>query len=73
MYGEGLRLIACWDCGFESRRGTWFSVSCECVLCQVEVSATGRSSVQRSPSDCGCGIVCDVETSVMRRTWPALG
>jgi hypothetical protein len=28
-------------------------VSCECLCCQVEVSATGRSLVQRSPTDCG--------------------
>jgi hypothetical protein len=33
-------------------------VRCEC--CQVEVSATGRSLVQRSPTDCGCVTVCDL-------------
>ena len=34
--------------------GTWTSVCCECcVCCQVEVSATGWSLVQRSPTDCG--------------------
>jgi hypothetical protein len=27
-------------------------VSCEFLCCQVEVSATGRSLVQRSPTDC---------------------
>jgi hypothetical protein len=26
---------------------------CECLCCQVEVSGTGRSLVQRSPIDCG--------------------
>jgi hypothetical protein len=31
----------------------WFFVSCECLCCQVEVSATGRSLVQMSPTDCG--------------------
>jgi hypothetical protein len=31
----------------------WMFVSCECLCCQVEVSATGRSIVQRSPNDCG--------------------
>jgi hypothetical protein len=31
---------------------------------------TGRSLVQRSPTDCG---VFDLETSRMRRPWPALG
>jgi hypothetical protein len=27
-------------------------VCCECLCCQVEVSATGRSLVQMSPTDC---------------------
>jgi hypothetical protein len=29
------------------------------ICCQVEVSATGRSLVERSPTDCGCVTVCD--------------
>jgi hypothetical protein len=33
--------------------GSWMFVSCECLCCQVEVSATVRSLVQRSPTDCG--------------------
>jgi hypothetical protein len=33
--------------------GAWMFVSCECLCCQVEVSATGRSLVQRSHTDCG--------------------
>jgi hypothetical protein len=28
-------------------------VSCVCLCCQVEISATGRSPVQRSPAKCG--------------------
>jgi hypothetical protein len=36
------------------------------VLCQVEVSATDRSRVQRNPTDCGV-FVCDLETSTMGR------
>ena len=50
--------------------GAWMSVCCEC--CQVKVSATGRSLVQRSPTDCGVSL-CDQETSRIRRPWPALG
>ena len=40
--------------GLRVRRqlGSWMSVSCHCCFCQVEVSATGRSLVQRSPTDC---------------------
>jgi len=36
------------------------------VCCQVKVSATGRSLVQRSPTECGVS-ECDVEASEMRR------
>jgi hypothetical protein len=39
----------------------WMSVCCEC--CQVEVSATGWSLVQRSHTDCGVSKVCDREVS----------
>ena len=56
VYGEGLRPVACCGCGFESRRVH----GCLCVLsivcCQVEVSASGRSAVQRSPTDCGVSL-----------------
>jgi hypothetical protein len=42
------------------------------VCCQVEVFATGRSLVQRSPTDCSV-ILCDLESSEIRRLWPPLG
>ena len=39
--------------------GAWMPVSCECfVCCEVQVSARGRSLVQRSPIDCACVCVC---------------
>ena len=34
--------------------------------CQVEVCATSWSLVQRSHTDCGCVVVCDLEISRMR-------
>jgi hypothetical protein len=49
------------------------SVCCEVVRCQVEVSATGRSLVQRSPTECSvcvCLIECDLATSKRRRLRP---
>jgi hypothetical protein len=50
--------------------GEWMNVSCECcVRCQVEVSATGRSLVQRGPTECGVS-KCDLETSTMMRFRP---
>ena len=52
VYGVGLRLLACWDCGFEYRRGR-IHLSLVSVVCyQVKVSAWGCSLVQRSPTDC---------------------
>jgi hypothetical protein len=33
------------------------------MCCQVEVSATSLSLVQRSPTDCGALSSCDLETS----------
>jgi hypothetical protein len=38
------------------------------VCCHVEVSASGWSLVQTSPTDCGVS-ECDREASIMRRPW----
>ena len=54
----GVRLFACWDCRFESRRGHEFLTLVSVVGCQVEVSAKGRSLVQRNPTECVCMCVC---------------
>jgi len=29
---SGLRPLACWDRGFESHRGAWMFVCCECCV-----------------------------------------
>jgi hypothetical protein len=42
------------------------------VCCQVEVSASGLSLVQRSPTICGVS-ECDREVSILRRPWPSKG
>jgi hypothetical protein len=42
------------------------------VYCQVAGSATGRSLVQRSPTDCG-GSECDGEAWIKRGTCPIRG
>jgi hypothetical protein len=42
------------------------------VCCQVEISATSWSLVQRSPTECGVS-ECDREASIMRRPWPTKG
>ena len=49
----GLWPLACWYCGLKSCRGHGCLSLVSVVCCQVEVSATGRSLVQRSPTECG--------------------
>jgi hypothetical protein len=44
---------AYWDCGFESRLRHECLSLVSVVCCQVEVSATSWSLVQRSPTECG--------------------
>ena len=69
VYGVGLRLLACWNCGFKSRRGHGCLSLVSAVYSQVEVSASGWSVVQRSPTVCGVS-ECDREASIVRRPWP---
>jgi hypothetical protein len=64
--------LACWDCGFESRRGHGCLSFSRVVCCQVEVSATGRSLVQRSPTECGVS-ESDHESWIIRRPWATRG
>jgi hypothetical protein len=45
-----ITITACWDSGFESRRGHGCPSLVNVVCFQVEISATGRSLVQRSPT-----------------------
>ena len=45
--------IAFWDCGFETRQGHGCLSFMSVVYCEVQVSATVRSLVQNSPTDCG--------------------
>ena len=42
-------------CGFESHREAWTSVSCECRVLS-EVSASGRSPIQRNPPNVVCRV-----------------
>jgi hypothetical protein len=57
--GVGLRPLADWDCGFESRRGHGCLSLVIVVYCHVEVSETGRSLVQSRPTECACVIESD--------------
>jgi len=60
--GVGLRLLACWDCGFESCPGHG------CLSFVRTVCWSDRSVFQRRPTECG-GSECDREASVMRMPW----
>jgi hypothetical protein len=70
--GVGLQPLACWDCGFKSRRGHVCLSLLSIVSCQVEVPPSGRWLVQRSLTECGVP-ECDCEASKMRTPWPARG
>jgi hypothetical protein len=71
-YGVDLQPFACWDCGFESRWGHGCLSLASVLCCQVEVSASGWSLVQRSPTECTVS-ECDREASIMKRPWPTGG
>ena len=58
--------------GFESRRGYGCLSLVNVGCCQVEVSASGRSFVQRSPTECVVS-ECDIQTSTMMTPKPARG
>jgi hypothetical protein len=45
-----LQPLACWDCGVRILPRSWVCVSYK--YCQVEIFATSRSLVQRSPIEC---------------------
>jgi hypothetical protein len=47
-------------------------ISVSCVCCRVEVSASGWSLVQRSPTECGVSDRAR-KASIMRRPWPTKG
>jgi len=50
--GVDLRPLACSDYGFESRRGHGCLSLVSVVCCQVEVSATWRTLIETSTTEC---------------------
>ena len=53
--------------------GAWMSVSCEC--CVLSGSGLWDELITRTEESyrLWCVVLCDLETSRMRRPWPALG
>ena len=74
VWGVGLPPLACWGCGFESHRGEWMFVCCEC---SVLLSGRGLyDELITGPVESyrvWCVVVFDLETSWLRRPWPAGG
>ena len=52
----GVRILAWWDCGLESRWGYGCLSLVSVGICQVEVPATVRSLVRRYPTDCDASL-----------------
>ena len=46
-----------WDCGFESSHRHEYLSLVSVVRCQVEDTASSRSVVQRSPTECGMSVI----------------
>ena len=51
--GLGLRPLACWGLRVRIPPEHWYLSLVSAVCCQVQVSASGSSLVQRSPTECG--------------------
>jgi hypothetical protein len=62
--GVGLPPLACRELWVQTLPGAWMSLV-SVVHCQVEVSVTGRSLIQRMPTGCGMS-ECDWGTSKRR-------
>ena len=71
--GPGLRPLTCWDRGFESHRGAWIFVCCECRVLSGRGLCDELITCPEESYRLWCVVVCDPETSRMRRSWPALG
>jgi len=74
VWGVGVRTLASWDCGFESRRGHRSFPLVSVVCRQVGVNAKGWSLVQSSATDCGVS-ECDCEVTnyeAVRQVRPSL-
>jgi len=56
QWPRGLRPLTCWHCGFEFHWGHGCLSVVSVVGCQVELSATSWSLVQRRPTDCGASL-----------------
>jgi hypothetical protein len=70
VQGGGLRPVASGIAGSNPTEDMDICLVCA-VCCQVDVSASSRSLVERSPTECVCVCVSEfnLETSTMRKPW----
>ena len=61
--GVGLRSLACWDCGFESRWLAWIFVCCECCVLSGRDFYDELITRPEESYRLQCVVVCDLETS----------
>ena len=70
----GLQPLACWDCGFESQWGHGCLSVVSVVCCQVERGLCDELITRPEESyRLWRNVMCDPETSWMRRPWPSGG
>ena len=69
----GLRPLACWDCVFESQSCAWMSVCCECCVFSGRGLCDGPIPRPDDSYWVCCVVLCDLETSWIRRLWPTGG
>jgi len=76
-WARGLRrrsaALACCDCGFESRWGSWMSVRFECCVLSVRGLCDGLITHPEESYRLWCVVVCYLESSWMRRLGPTGG
>jgi hypothetical protein len=70
VWGVCLRPLACWDCGFESHPGAWKSFCRECCVLSGRGLCDGLITRPEESYWLWRVVVCDLETSWMRRHWP---
>ena len=64
------RLLRSW---VRNPAGAWMSVCCECCVLSGRGLCDGLITVPEESYRLWCVVLCDLETSWMRRPWPALG
>ena len=72
QWSRGLLPLACWDCGFESRRGAWMIVCWECCVLSDRSLCDGLITCSEESYRLCSVVVYDLETSSMRWSWTPL-